>query len=264
MSVQSVVSALSYFGLDEPDTAIYLSLLQTGPVTAGSISSRLGIDRGKTYRSISKLRNLGMVTTTFSNPITCTAMKPSDALITILQKKEDEIVTMEKLATEIIKDENKLIYTDAVSDTSSFSIIQGRENIYTRIGKAIQESTEVVYVVTALHDLIRMYYTAIPEKIESCMKNGGQVRVITEIEEEGSIPLITRLGITEVRLGKLPSKGRMIVEKGKQIIMSGAMRESADLKDDADSILHTNSPDMVDNIYSLCAHLWKISKPLEI
>ena len=76
--------------------------------------------------------------------------------------------------------------------------------------------------------------------------------------------LIQKLGATETRQGKLPSKGRMIVEKDKQVIMSGSMKGTMDLNDDADSIVHTNSTEIVNNIFSLCEHLWKKSKSVEV
>lgn len=265
MSIQTdIASALTNFGLDETDAMLYANLLRMGSITVGTLSSKLNIDRGKAYRSLNKLRNLGMITTTFSNPTTCMAIKPSEALITLLQKKEDEVVIMQKIVKQIISVQDELIHKETVSDISSFSIIQGRANIYTKIGKMIQETAGTICIVTTLEDIMLMYHTSIPEKIKTCIKNGGQVQLLTQVDSEESLPLITRLGANESRIGKLPSKGRMIVEKDKQIIMSGAMRESKDLNDDTDSILHTNSPDMVNNIHSLCTHLWKSSKPLEI
>ncbi|HSA98143.1 MAG TPA: helix-turn-helix domain-containing protein, partial [Candidatus Nitrosotenuis sp.] len=94
MNQQQIIESLAYFGFEDIDSKVYMGLLQTGPVSVGTLSSRLGIDRGKTYRSLSKLRNLGVVSTTFSNPTLCSAIDPVEALGTILERKQDEIVTM--------------------------------------------------------------------------------------------------------------------------------------------------------------------------
>jgi sugar-specific transcriptional regulator TrmB len=150
------------------------------------------------------------------------------------------------------------------NSTSSFSIIQGRSNIYARIGKLVNESNNVVYIVSTVEDIMRMYHTAIPEKIKYCTKKGGEIRIITEVENKQAINLIQKLGATEIRVGKLPSKGRMVAEKDKQIVMSGSMKNTMDLNDDADSIVHTNSTEIVNNIFSLCEHLWKKSKSVEL
>ena len=261
---EDLVSSLKYFGLDEDEATIYLGLLRTGEITIGTLAARLGVDRGKTYRALNKLRSAGMVTTTLSSPTVCKAIEPENAFKILIQKKEDEIVTMEKLSKEIVVDLNELKRPQPLSDISSFSIIQGRSNIYTRIGKLIQDSTSVVYIVTTVEDIMRMYHTSIPEKIKGCIKKGGEVRILTEVDNPEMLKLVSRLGGSETRVVKLPSKGRMVAEKDAQIIMSGSMKESMDLNDDGDSIVHTNSTEIVNNIYSLCSHLWKSSKPLTI
>ena len=151
-----------------------------------------------------------------------------------------------------------------VSEASSISIIQGRSNIYSRTGKLIQDSSKIIYIITTAEDILRMYHTAIPEKIAMCKKNGGTVRVLTDTTNENLLPLISRLKATETRVGKLPSKSRVVVEEEGQLIMSGSIKETMDLNDDNDSILYTNSKEMINNMFSLCQHLWKKAKPVEV
>jgi sugar-specific transcriptional regulator TrmB len=265
MSVQEeLVTALSYFGLEKTDAQVYLGLLQMGSVTVGTMSAKLDIDRGKAYRSLNKLRNLGLITTTFSNPTICKAVDPKEGLTIIMQRREDEIITMQKLSRKIVEQLEQITRPETVTEISSFSIIQGRANIYARIGKLIQESTKPIYIVTTVEDILRMYHTAIPEKIKMARQNKGDVRLLTWTNSENLLPLVNRLNATETRVGKLPSKSRMIVEEGNQLIMSGSIKESMDLNDDNDSILYTNSSEMINNMYSLCSHLWKKSKPIEL
>lgn len=261
---EDLATELSYFGLDKTDSKMYLGLLRIGSLTVGKISTKLEIDRGKAYRSLNKLRDMGLITTTFSNPTICEAVAPSDALTSVIQKREDEITTMQKLSRKIIKDLKDLRRPDSVSEVSSISIIQGRSNIYSRIGKLIQESKKTIYVMTTAEDILRMYHTAIPEKIKLCQKNGGEVKILTYTESENLIPLIDRLGASETRVGKLPSKSRVIVEDKGQLIMSGSIKETMDLNEDTDSILYTNSAEMINNMFSLCNHLWKKAKPLKV
>jgi len=258
-----LTTELSYFGLDKTDSTMYLGLLRIGSLTVGKMSTKLDIDRGKAYRSLNKLRDLGLITTTFSNPTICESVQPAQALTTIIQRKEDEIVTMQKLARKIVTDLNELNRPQEVSEASSISIIQGRSNIYSRMGKLILDSTKVIYIVTTPDDILRMYHTAIPEKINMCTDNGGIVRILTYTNNETLLPLIKRLKASETRIGKLPSKSRIVVEEDGQLIMSGSIKETMDLNDDNDSILHTNSKEMINNMFSLCTHLWKKSKPIE-
>ena len=264
MSKDEISIVLRNFGFDEIDAKIYVGLLQMGPVTVGNMAQKLDVDRGKAYRALSKLRNMGAVSTTFSNPTIVNVIEPAEALTNIIQKKEDEIVTLQKLANMVVKDIRNYERDVEATDLSSFSIVQGRSNIYTRIGKLLQDSTEKIYIVTTSEDLMRMYHTAVPEKIKACCDNGGEVRIITNSCDDASLAIISELQPTEIRIGKLPSKSRMIVESKKQLIMSGSMRDSMDLNDEVDSILYTNSSEMVENMFSLCSHMWTKSKPLEL
>ena len=263
LSKDEIFTSLVHFGLEEIDAKIYVGLLQMGSVTVGTMAQKLDVDRGKAYRSLNKLRNMGVISTTFSNPTIVNAIEPSEALTSVIQKKEDEIITLQKLSRSLVQELKNYEREATPTDLSSFSIVQGRSNIYTRIGKLIQESTEKLFLVTTSDDLMRMYHTSIPDKIHAQINAGSEIRIITNSCDSKTMEIIEQLGATEVRIGKLPSKSRMVVESKRQLIMSGAIKESMDLNDDVDSIMYTNSAEMVENMYSLCIHLWKKSKPME-
>lgn len=260
MKQHELVEALACFGLEEIDSKVYMGLLQSGPVSVGTLSARLDIDRGKTYRALNRLRNMGVVSTTFSNPTLCSAISPADALGTIMERKQDEITTMKNLSKKIVEDIEIIAKETDIQDVSSFVIIQGRSNIYSRISKMLQKAEGTVYIVSPPEDLMRMYHTSIPERIQTLKKNGIEVRILTDVSSEKEISFVYRLEPSEVRVGKMPSKSRMIVEQGRQLIMSGTLNSSMDMNDEGDSVLHTNSGEMVDNMFSLCTLLWNKSK----
>lgn len=263
--------------LETVEARIYLNLLRLGPVTASSLAKELDVDRTKTYRTIDKLLNMSIVSTTISNPKLCIATKPEEVLKIVLQKKQDEINRVEKIGKEVIKKINKIVPITDGHYVPTFRTVQGRANIYSHIEKLLEDSTGTIYIVTTTEDILRMYHTAIPEKIKECIGKGGTVRVLTDADDKKFLPLIDRLKPTETRLGKLPSKGRIIVEEGKQMVMSDVMNasdfvnsensrastDSFSLGADTDFALWTNSAEMVNNIFSLCKFLWRTSKPLK-
>jgi len=55
-----IYRSLIHFGLDEASVTIYVSLLKMGPMTVGAMSQKLDLDRGKTYRSLKVLEEMGM------------------------------------------------------------------------------------------------------------------------------------------------------------------------------------------------------------
>src|ERR1700690_886730 len=99
---KELLADLMNMGLEEPEAIMYLGLLHIGSVTVGNLAIKLGLDRGKMYRSLTKLRNYGLVTTSFSNPVIVTPTEPSKALDTIIEKKRDQLHSMKKLSEKII------------------------------------------------------------------------------------------------------------------------------------------------------------------
>jgi len=109
-----------------------------------------------------------------------------------------------------------------------------------------------------------MYHTNIPEKIKICEKNGGEVRLLTEVSNKDHLPFVSRFGATEARIGKLSSKGRMVVEEGSQMIMSDIVWGDSDQSSvESDYAICTNSSEMVSNIFILSNLLWENSKTLK-
>ena len=250
--------------LDDLDTHIYLNLLRMGPVTASALAKELQIDRTKAYRTIDKLLRLKIVSTTFSKPKLCVANRPEDVLKTVLQQKETQVDRLKTTKNYLVKRIKETIPTNFSSNLPIFHISQGRENIYSDIEKLIENAKDIVYIVTTLKDLSKMYHSNIPEKIKICEKNGGQVRVLTEISNPKFLPFVQRFGATDLRIGKLSSRGRMIVEKGQQMIMSDVVWGDSDSSGvESDYAICTNSNEMTNNIFILCSLLWDNSKSLK-
>jgi sugar-specific transcriptional regulator TrmB len=249
--------------LDDLEAKIYLNLLRIGPITASALAKDLYIDRARIYRTVDKLVSRNIISTTLSSPKLCIASDPHDVLKIVLGKKEDEVNKIKKSGGAIMDQINNKISTNPVSGIPTFRVIQGRQNIYADIAQLIEQTTEIIYIVTTLEDVSRMYHSTIPEKITICEKNGGSVRLLVDMNDPKLAPFVKRFNATETRIGKLPSKGRMVVEKDKKMIMSDSAASIQNSNADSDFSLCTNSMEMVDNIFTLCSLLWESSKPLK-
>ncbi len=108
-----------------------------------------------------------------------------------------------------------------------------------------------------------MYHSTIPEKISICEKNGGKVRLLVDMTDPKLSSFVKRFNATETRIGKLPSKGRIVVQKDKKMIMSDSAISFQHLGPNSDFSICTNSMEMTNNIFTLCSLLWNSSKPLK-
>ena len=266
MSAQEQVEKLALelketLDLDELESKIYLSLLRTGPITASALAKDLNIDRARMYRTVDKLVDRNIISTTLSSPKLCIAVEPEKALKIALEKKEEEIKKIKKSGEAIVDKINNEITTNQGTNIPTLRIVQGRSNIYTDIAQMIEGCTDTIYLATTLEDISKMYHSIIPEKIKICEKNGGKVLLLVEVDDMEMISFVKRFNATETRVCKLPSKGRIAVQKDKQMIMSDSSQASSN--SDTDFSLSTNAKDMINNIENLCRLLWKSSKPLE-
>ena len=247
--------------LDDLESKIYLSLLRTGPITASALAKDLNIDRARMYRTVDKLVDRNIISTTLSSPKLCIAVEPQKALKIALEKKEEEIKKIRKSGEAIVDKINNEITTNQGTNIPTLRIVQGRANIYSDIAQLIENCTETVYIATTLEDISKMYHSVIPEKIKVCEKNGGKVMLLVDIDDVEMISFVKRFNATETRVCKLPSKGRITVQKDKQMIMSDSSQTSS--HSETDFSLSTNAKDMINNLDNLCKLLWKSAKPLE-
>jgi len=268
MSYQDQISGIAselemILDLEELEAKVYLNLLRVGPITASALAKELDIDRARMYRTVDRLVSRNIISTTLSSPKLCIAAEPQDALKMALRKKEDEVNKIKKEGEAIIEKINSEITTKSGTNVPTFRVVQGRGNIYADIAQLIENSLDTVYISTTLEDISRMYHSAIPEKITVCEKRGGKVRLLVEMDDPKLIPFVKRFNATETKICKLPSKGRMVVQKDKQMIMSDSANASQmSANSESDFSLCTNSSEMVSNIHSLCSLLWETAQPI--
>ncbi|HUU47652.1 MAG TPA: helix-turn-helix domain-containing protein [Nitrosopumilaceae archaeon] len=266
MSAQEQVEKLSIelkktLDLDDLESKIYLSLLRTGPITASALAKDLNIDRARMYRTVDKLVDKTIISTTLSSPKLCVAIEPQKALKSALERKEDELRKIRQSGEEIVEKINSEISTNHTTSIPTLRIVQGKSNIYTDIGQLIEKCTDTMYIATTIEDISKMYHSLVPEKIMICKKNGGKVMLLVEMDDMEMLPFVKRFGATETRACKLPSKGRIVVQKDIQMIMSDTTQ--ADSSSETDFSLSTNAKDMISNMDRLCQMLWKSAKAIE-
>ena len=256
-------------GLDDLETKIYLNLLRKGPITASALSKEINIDRTKIYRMVDKLSSTGVVAISFSSPKLCIAADPNEILSLTLKKKEEEIAKIKNDGKRLVEKIKQVTTSKNKSNIPTFRIIQGLENIASQIERMLEATTDVVYFVTTIEDVSRLYHSEIPEKIKLAEDAGGKVRLIINTISPSMLPFVKRFGASEVRVGKLPSKGRIVVSKncpttGQLLASDSAVKGSLHENVDEECALFTNSEEMTNNLLTLCNFIWKGSDIIKI
>ena len=255
------IPLLKDFGLEEDEAKVYLGLLRMGSAKASEISHSTKTDRVRGYKILENLKNQGFVTSTLSSPILFSANEPKDTLLKIIKRKKQETEKLESNIGKLLEILSQIKTNQHSTELPKLTVISGRNNIYDQILKAIEETTDELYIVTTASDLIRMYYTDIPEAIKKASKKNVMIKLMTELEISTKLECVQRLGIKYFKIAKLPSQGRIICNSN-HVIMSGYTSSSSSQSTNDDSALITNSDEIKGNMQSLCKFLWKIGKEI--
>ena len=255
-----IITKLLELNINEFESRVFLHLLRVGPVRAGSITSALQYDRNVVYRILVKLKNKGLVISTFSNPPLYLAANPEDAIRAILVRIEEDFLLAKKTGHEIIKHLQNIKHnTDHKNELDTFTIIQGKRNVYTRIGRMIKEAENPVYIISIEEGLARMYHTTIPTEIRQLSKRTDVRLLLPNMAKVDGI--VSSFRSAEIRCGMLPSSGMIILEEGVQLMMSGNTTNNT--IDSEFSVMYTNNMGFISNIQHLCKNLWDMAKPID-
>jgi len=260
---QEVLPLLDEFGLADDEARVYIGLLRMGSGKVSEISHFTNTDRVKGYKILETLRNQGFVTSTLSSPILFSANEPKLIFDEILKKKKDNIQRLEKNHGRLIQLLENLKGRKAESNLPKLTVISGRDNIYDQIKKIIDDTNDELYLVTSIADLIRMYYTDIPEALQRARKRKVLIKLMTELDGESKTDCVKNLGLNEFKIAQLPSQGRVVCNSS-QIIMSGYTSKTSRIHASDDSALITNSEEITKNMLSLCQFMWRMGKEITI
>lgn len=256
---QIISDLTSISELKSTEIIIYLVLLKHGPMFASKLTKKLNLGRVSTYQYLDRLKKFGFVTVTLSNPAYYEAVEPSQAFSILLQKKTNESVMIKKITKNI-----KTIFEDFGNasqkhDMPKFNIINGKSRIYSYISNVIEQASGIVYVITTHNDLMRMYYTSIPEKIKIAKKNQNKIRIITDKIPDESFPILKKLNASEIGICRLPSQGRIILEQNKILLISN-LSDGEYIQHENENMIFTNSNVMINSLHALSEMLWSNSE----
>jgi len=254
---------LQDYGITEEEARFYVGLLRIGTGKVSEISHYTNTDRVKGYKILENLRNQGFVSSTLSSPILFSANDPTTVFDELLKKKKSGIQRLERNQARLIENLEKLKGHTVETNLPKLSVISGRDNIYNEIKKIIEDTKDELYLVTSTSDLIRMYYTDIPETIKKALKRKVEIKLMTEFEVSEKTDCVKNLGLDHFKVAKLPSQGRIVCNSS-QIIMSGYTSKTSRIHASDDSALITNSDEITGNMQSLCRFMWKMGAEIKI
>ena len=134
--MDEIISKLKEIGLNEYQSKVYVALLKKFPATGYEVSKLANIPQARAYDTLKALENLHIVTSSATNPIQYTPIKPKELTKRYKRKIESTIDFLEKKLPNIKED----AYTEPILT------VYGRTKIIDKAIELIQSAKDTVYI----------------------------------------------------------------------------------------------------------------------
>ncbi len=162
--------------LDAIHLNLLISIARNDNLTVGELAEISNQDRGKTYRALDTLKNMGFVVTTLSNPIRV-HLQEGQEIMTQLESRlnNDANRKMDGYLMLIEYLEESRVQKDVKA--TEFTIIKGSPNIWSLMSKKLKDAKNDVILLVSGAEFRRMEHSAIYDILE---KLECKITIITD------------------------------------------------------------------------------------
>jgi sugar-specific transcriptional regulator TrmB len=179
---------LTELGLTLNQAKIYIANLQTGQATAKTIAQTSKVAREDVYRTLSSLQILGLVIKHLTKPTIYEAVKPKDAIASLIKRKEKEHIKRLEKADQALKeivDFENCCKLSSVKD-ESIVLVTNDENDHIVINEAKQVNSTLDFTTRYnlfLHSFNSAELNILLKEMHKAMKRGVKMRMLMDLPE---------------------------------------------------------------------------------
>jgi sugar-specific transcriptional regulator TrmB len=218
---ERTIKALEGLGLTEYEIKAYLSLLESGSLTAAEVSKHSGVPYSKVYEVLRRLEDKGWVESDKGRPAKYYSRDPKLALNSLKMKLEDEWKSAESL---ILSELGPIYEGREVKERPEIWIVKGEFNIISKI----------MEVLRATKDELKI---ALPKEVGGMFKKGiyllkmldakgVKIRVLTSSDQDG-MTIKKALPASEVRKKEGMFGGGMISDGKRVVLLLGSKEKGS-------------------------------------
>lgn len=185
MGQEKILKTLLSLGLAQLDAEVYIFLAKRGPTKAREMARALKISKQRLYPIIKNLQGKGIVNATLEHPARFSAIPFEKMLDLFVKAKMEEAQRIQQNKDEILSDWHSIAIEETDETPARFTVIEGRNYIYSKIRQMIQETKNQLSSVTTIKGLARadhfgLFETAYDHPLKSKIK----LRFLTELSEQ--------------------------------------------------------------------------------
>lgn len=264
---EDLVIKLSDFGFTVNQAKVYLSIVQSGSISANNISKIAQLHRQDIYKILPKLEKMGLITKTIGKPFMIEAIHVKTALHHLVsterEKAKERISGLEANLEELI---NALKEQPEGKEEARFTLLTTDETIKNRADLTFKNVKIEVDWVTNLELLLKPIMNYFHESLQTLVNNRAKTLLIIEnLDDEDLVrQTIEKLGpnkgyFTAKLIGKTIFKHYQIIDHKEVWIATQQKTESG-----FPCILWTNDQNIVYVYEEYFKNTWNHSRAITI
>jgi sugar-specific transcriptional regulator TrmB len=273
LSQEKVLKTLESLGLKQLDARVYVFLAKRGPRKATDVAKSLKMPKQTLYVVIRNLQKKGLVTSTLEHPARFSTVPFENVLDLFVKAKMEEAQRIQQCRDEILSDWQSIAIAETDETSAKFTILEGRNTIYSKIQQMIQETRNQLSFVTTVPGLVRAdQFGLFDAAFIHPLRPKIQFRFITDLSNQNVNAMKTLLKKKPTANfsfeGRTPELGltllpRMIIRDDKETMffIDPKMDASATEKDYV--CLWTNCKTLVSSFSAMFEDLWSNSTDIE-
>ncbi|MCW4009179.1 MAG: hypothetical protein NWF05_00975 [Candidatus Bathyarchaeota archaeon] len=183
------IQTLMMLGLSFSQSKIYFNLTRLGEATVNTVSKVSDVDRGETYRVMSKLREYGLVEKLIVSPIRFKAVPLAEGLTILLTRKKREDQEIRQKAQKMIVNFASVEHGDTLETGESRTfLVPSGEHLANLMHERLVALKESYDVVTFFEEFER-HSSEYQEEYKKLLSRGVKIRLIIENLTERQHPV---------------------------------------------------------------------------
>jgi sugar-specific transcriptional regulator TrmB/CBS domain-containing protein len=265
-----IVAVLRDFGLTEKEAEVYLFLAKTGVQRAGEVSKRLKMHKAQVYRILEVLQSRGLAEATLDFPARFVPVSFEHFLDMTIRAKREEAYRLEARKTNLLTRWGSIIPDRPSPEQAKFTVIKGRENVYSRILELVEQANSEVLAMTDSIDIIRSEQAGIFDLTE---KHDIRFRILTNVKKDNyrfvkgvlqkTLPKQFEIEGRHKDLGAKPYP-RFVIRDSDEIVFFLTPTEETSIPNREETVLWTNSREIVSALRIFFEGTWDEATDLGI
>jgi sugar-specific transcriptional regulator TrmB len=252
---------LQLYGLNEREALVYLMIFRAGSASAGDIAKTLSLRRMEAYRLVKKLADANMIRANAGKPVTYSAESVEDLVSAMMEANTQKTKAMEVAKEELLVLVRSMPRGRPRPSEQQFKIIQGREQIYSKIGRMVDDAKDNLGLLLTRNDLVQAYNLGIIDKLTKAAGRGVKVKVLTSIDETTIEAAEELQKKCELRHSADPVAGRLVLQDSTAALSSLVLDDSQGRRNDQDVAVSSESPNYAAMLASLFDVAYKSAAP---